>query len=67
VPTADIRALLNPLLRERLPVDSCGHAAVAHSERDITAAPQRALVIASLLRCPGPSGRDADSSARRSW
>jgi hypothetical protein len=66
VPASDIRALLDRLQQERYAADSRGHAAVENDRRDGAAPSQRSLVIASLLHCPGPRGRDADSSAGRS-
>jgi hypothetical protein len=61
---ADIYPQLNPLLRQGLEAESRGQATVEHDKRDI-AASQRALVIASLLRCPASADRDADSNAER--
>jgi hypothetical protein len=63
--SADFRAQLDPLLGERLEAESRCQATVDHYRRDSAVPSQRATVIASLLRCPGPSGRDEDSSAQR--
>ena len=61
---ADICAQLNPLVRQSHEAESRGQATVEHDKRDI-AASQRALVIASLLRCPGSGDRDTDANAER--
>ena len=51
----------NSLPRQRLPTESAGHSAHVDDKRSS----QRALVIASLLRCPDSGGRLGNAAAAR--